>query len=122
MDVVPRDLEDMRDSLFKSEFEAAVFSVTPFGGAVTLGKTLDALSYTDPRVFELLEKASSVFNPDEVESLRKEVAGLLREDLPFATLYPGIMTTVAHRRIRGLRSPDRAVAVAFMEDLWIEDE
>jgi peptide/nickel transport system substrate-binding protein len=122
MDIVPRDLEATRDTLFGGDFEAAVFSITPFGGAVTLGKTLDALSYTNPRVFELLEKASSVFNPDEVESFRKEVASLLREDLPYLTLYPGIMTTVAHPRIRGLRSPDRAVAVAFMEDLWIEDE
>jgi peptide/nickel transport system substrate-binding protein len=122
MDVVSGDLEATRDTLFGGDFEAAVFSITPFGGAVTLGKTLDALSYANPKVFELLEKTSSGFNPDSIEDLRKEVAVLLQEDLPFATLYPGVMTTVAHRRIKGLRSPDRAVAVAFMEELWIDEK
>ena len=41
---------------------------------------------------------------------------------PITTLYPWTAAFVAHRRLRGLRSPYRADAVVIMDELWIEEE
>jgi len=46
---------------------------------------------------------------------------LLAEQL-ITTLYPWSAAFVAHRRLRGLRSPYRADPVVIMGELWIEEE
>ncbi|HUG42388.1 MAG TPA: hypothetical protein VMM12_18125 [Longimicrobiales bacterium] len=51
-----------------------------------------------------------------------EIVDILRADQPVTFLHWFVVTTVAHRRIRGLSSPWRADPVMFMEDLRIEDE
>jgi hypothetical protein len=43
-------------------------------------------------------------------------------DMPFTLLSPRVTFNIVHRRIRGLKSPDRADPAGFMEHLWIEEE
>lgn len=43
-------------------------------------------------------------------------------DLPITILLPQVQTHIAHRRIKGLKSPYRPDPVWFMEELWLEDE
>jgi hypothetical protein len=42
--------------------------------------------------------------------------------MPFTFLYPEVTFNIVHRRIRGLKSPNRADPARFMEHLWIEEE
>jgi hypothetical protein len=37
-------------------------------------------------------------------------------------LFPYVEASVAHRRIRGLRTPDRVNLLEYVDELWIEDE
>lgn len=57
---------------------------------------------------------------------------MLRADLPMTVLFPLVSSSVAHRRIRGLRShrsvdgvavgTSRADLVWHMEELWVKEE
>ncbi len=49
-------------------------------------------------------------------------AALLRRDVPVTFLFPYVEASVAHRRIRGLRTPDRVNLLKYIAELWIEDE
>lgn len=59
--------------------------------------------------------------PAEVDSLYRATWPILRREVPVTFLYPRAVAVVAHRRVRGLRSPYRADPMQFMEELWIED-
>jgi peptide/nickel transport system substrate-binding protein len=114
--------EMARERVRNGDFEAAVFSITPFGGPLNLADSLKALGYQNTRLVQLLTEAGQTLNPDRRDKIYREVADTLQRDLPFTTLYPAVLTTVAHRRLKGLRTPDRASAAAFMGSLWIEEE
>ena len=44
-----------------------------------------------------------------------------REMLPVTVLLPDVQFSVAHRRVKGLRSPDKGDLVEFLSELWIEE-
>jgi hypothetical protein len=61
-------------------------------------------------------------DPDAFDRLYREVGQILRAELPMTFLYPGVTFYVAHRRLRGLKSPWRVDPLTYMEYLWLEDE
>ncbi len=80
------------------------------------------LGYRNARMMELIDRAVETAHPEVQDGIYREIAEILRADQPVTFLHRFGVTTVAHRRIRGLSSPWRADPVMFMEDLWIEDE
>jgi hypothetical protein len=46
---------------------------------------------------------------------------IFQRDMPMTYLYPQVTEYVAHRRVRGLESPNRAAPVENLEYLWIEE-
>jgi len=42
--------------------------------------------------------------------------------MPVTFLWPSVEPVAAHRRIRGLRTPDRVNLFAYIEKLWLEEE
>ncbi|MEK6255499.1 MAG: hypothetical protein N2B05_12445 [Gemmatimonadales bacterium] len=57
-----------------------------------------------------------------MDSINRNLAPLIRSDLPITILYPEVTTYVVHRRVQGLESPFRADPIQFLERLWIEEE
>jgi peptide/nickel transport system substrate-binding protein len=45
---------------------------------------------------------------------------LVRERLPVTILFPMVEASIAHRRVKGLQSPDRVDPTAWAHELWIE--
>jgi hypothetical protein len=60
--------------------------------------------------------------PDEKDIAFRKLWPIFRTDVPFTFLYPQVRLNIVHRRIRGLKSPNRAYPGRFMEHLWIEEE
>jgi peptide/nickel transport system substrate-binding protein len=60
--------------------------------------------------------------PDEKDIAVRKLWPIFRTDMPFTFLSPAVNFYVVHRRIRGLKSPNRSVPTGFMEHLWIEEE
>ncbi len=78
--------------------------------------------YTNPRVIDLIKKAEASMNPDEIDRIYRELWPIFQADLPITGIHPLIITTVAHRRVRGLSTPYRAVAFHSIDELWLENE
>ncbi|MDP3772906.1 MAG: hypothetical protein Q8Q85_01410 [Gemmatimonadales bacterium] len=78
--------------------------------------------YGNSRVAELLEEAATTVSPEEQDRLYRELVPIFQRELPALFLYPGVQTTVAHRRVRGLRNQVRVDPVSHMEELWLARE
>lgn len=78
------------------------------------------LGYANPRIVALLRAASATADPDETDRIYRELMPVLRADVPVTFLFPVVHTVVAHRRVRGLRSPFQADPFMRMEHLWLE--
>jgi ABC-type transport system substrate-binding protein len=64
--------------------------------------------------------SGSILDPEETDQLYAELGAILRADLPMTALFPDYEMHVVHRRLRGLRSPFRAVPLRHMEELSLE--
>ncbi|MHC4597156.1 MAG: hypothetical protein ACYS19_19695, partial [Planctomycetota bacterium] len=59
---------------------------------------------------------------DERDIAVRKLWPIFRTDMPLTFLSPQVWFNVVHRRIRGLKSPNRTDLPRLMEHLWIEDE
>jgi hypothetical protein len=60
-------------------------------------------------------------DPEERESIYRELMPIVQGDLPLTFLHPFLSYNVAHRRIRGISNLGRINLFQFIENLWIED-
>ncbi len=122
MDVETLEPQAAGRRLRAGDFEAAFF---PFLNRIDTGvewfETSSPIGYTSPRVLALLRAARATGDPDEIDRISRDLMPVLRADVPVTFLFPFVRTYVAHRRIRGLQSPDQADPILQMEHLWLED-
>jgi peptide/nickel transport system substrate-binding protein len=78
--------------------------------------------YVNPEVERLLENARSSPTPDGRDIAVQKLQSIFRTDMPYTFLFPEVRVNIVHRRIRGLKSPNRAYPARYMEHLWIEEE
>ncbi|HUP01183.1 MAG TPA: ABC transporter substrate-binding protein [Gemmatimonadota bacterium] len=123
------DIQSLNDAAAHDErvrdgdFEAAIFRRFPggrFGPIKYFGKD-SPIGYHNPQLVALLEHAQRTIDPDEVDRLYRETWPIFQADQPM-TFHPVPgMSTVAHRRVRGLSGPCQADPTECMEELWLED-
>ena len=100
------DVPDTPQRLLESEF---------FGEGSRIG-------YRNPEIVRWLEMLTVEMNPDAQDTLYARINEMLRRDVPVTFLFPYVEASVAHRRIRGLRTPDRVNLLEFVDELWIEND
>ena len=66
------------------------------------------------------EAANASWDPDQRRRHLNETMTRFRELLPVTVLLADVQSSVAHRRVKGLRTPDRGDVVEFLSELWIE--
>jgi peptide/nickel transport system substrate-binding protein len=122
MELLPLDPAAAAARVTRGDLSASIFMFTrtPERLQMYFGPS-SIIGYHNPEVYPLLEQAAVAVSPDEEDRIFRQLAKILREDLPVTFLVPRVLTVVAHRRVRGLSSPFRAFAARHMEDLWIED-
>lgn len=124
MDLQPLDGSSTFERIRAGDFEAAFSTYDNNPGSlasIALGKGAP-LGYRNQRVAELVALAAATSVPDERDGIYRELAAILREDLPITFLFPRVDVVIAHRRLRGLREPWRVDPAWHMEDLWIEED
>ena len=80
------------------------------------------IGYTNPVLVKLLRKLEFTIDPEAQDRVYRELGEILSTDMPVTFLFPWPETFAAHRRLQGLSSPYRPNPIAYMEELWIEDE
>jgi ABC-type transport system substrate-binding protein len=72
---------------------------------------------------KLIRKGNAAMEADERDHIYRELSPIFTADMPVTFLFPGVKTLVAHRRIKGLSSPESGPdPIYFIEHLWIEEE
>ena len=55
------------------------------------------------------------------DTLYARVNAILQRDMPVTFLFPYFETFAVHRKVRGLRSPDRASPIGAIREIWIDE-
>jgi ABC-type transport system substrate-binding protein len=110
---------DARDAFMTGEADAAIFRVS-LGLLAGQYRDDSSVGFDDAGFVGHWEKANAAFDPDERRRHLEAAMSRFRELLPVTVLLPDVQFSVAHRRVRGLRSPDRGDVVEFLSELWIE--
>ncbi len=116
MEIVTLDRSVLMARRRLGEFDACLFLLYFYAYRGDFGV------YYNPEFKRLLENVYWAPTPDETDIAIRKLWPIYRTDLPFTFLYPQVNFFVVHRRIRGLKSPNRADPAGFMEHLWIEEE
>jgi peptide/nickel transport system substrate-binding protein len=129
---VRMDIQILEDDLIwqriqTGDFEALFFYIVGllnhprYGDAKLFGKE-SPLGYKNPEIIRLLDMALLEMDPDKLDSIYKKIMPIFIEDMPMTFLLPRIYSSIAHRRIKGLKSLKRIFPVWNLEYLWIEEE
>ena len=108
------------------EFEAAFFSMTNvqqgwMGHDSIFGRE-SQIGYRNPTMHRLLNEARATIDPEALDRVYDQIVELCREDLPVTFISPQVMYVVAHRKVRGFPPVLTKYPMAYVEDLWIEEE
>lgn len=79
------------------------------------------VGWVNARFKALMDSVQATADPEEVDRLYGMIGEVFREDLPVTFLHPRVTYYAAHRRVRGLESPFRAIPLWGAERLWIEE-
>jgi ABC-type transport system substrate-binding protein len=116
MEIVTLDSSVLKARRRLGEFDACLFYIHFYDYKEDFG------GYDNPEFERLLETAYWAPTPDEWDIVVRKLWPIYSTDMPFTFLYPRVTLNIVHRRIRGLKSPNRADPAMFMEHLWIEEE
>lgn len=107
----------------RSDLSAIFFRIGSYPGSLQeyLGPS-SIIGYHNPEVYSLLEQMPGALDPEDLDRIYYQLAEILRVDQPITFLMPRALTFIAHRRLRGLSTPFRALPARHMESLWIEEE
>ncbi len=79
------------------------------------------IGYRNPEIVRRLEAIMSTVDPDSVDALYDSINRILDRDVPFTFLFPYFEAYAAHRRVRGLSTPDQPDPIRAIMDLHIEE-
>jgi peptide/nickel transport system substrate-binding protein len=106
----------------EGDFEAIFYVFKPIIGGKSFGDDYPPMGYKNPQVVSLFSCALDTWSDDKGEDLLKELWPIFERDIPVTFLYYNVWTNVAHKRLKGLRSLQRADPILEIEHLWIENE
>ena len=128
------EIQPMQVSATRERFRAGEFDAHGPGtgqvGSVRFWRDLlgekgegdGATGYQNDRLFHLAQALDTTLVPARRDSIVQAMWPIFREEVPVISLGPRVYFTLAHERVKGLRSPDRVWAESHMADLWIEKE
>ncbi|MEX2526561.1 MAG: ABC transporter substrate-binding protein [Gemmatimonadota bacterium] len=112
-----------RDRVRLGAFDAYLggFGNAPGGLHFALGDE-SRIRYRNAAVAALVREARTEPDPDRRDRLYGCISHHLHDDPPALWLFPQVGMRAAHRRVRGLRSPDRVAEILSLRHLWLEDD
>jgi len=123
MEIQPMEVSVVRARMRSGEFDAVIYDVPNvpewlldrdwFGEGSPIG-------YRNTEVVDLLEALTGEIDPAAQDVLYMRINEILRRDEPVTFLFPWVETFAAHRRLRGLHTPERAHPLWHMDELWLD--
>lgn len=118
MEVQPLDFRVVGERVRAGKFEAALWITSPqpefhaefFGAASPIG-------YENPTVAKLLDTGKAAMDPDERDRIYRDLAKILRAEVPATFLYPKVDIYAASRRVGGFGRD----LFMYADRLWVKD-
>ena len=115
VETAPMELSVIVGRQDEGKFEAIYRGFMPFGYGWGYG------GYVNLEFDRLQKKIFSCTTMEELDNTAKKLWPIFQSDIPWTFLYPNVRFHVAHRRIRGLKSPYRSNPGKYLDHLWIEE-
>jgi peptide/nickel transport system substrate-binding protein len=80
------------------------------------------IGYRNPEIVGLLESVTTTVDPESEDSLYTSINRILDRDMPVTFLFPYYEAYAAHRKVRGLSTPDAPDPVTAIMHLRVEEE
>lgn len=109
----------VREALESGQTDAGILRVS-LGSLARLVGEDSPIGLDDSELAEHLEAAHGSWNPEVRRHHLGKALVRFREVLPVTMLFADVQSSVAHKKVKGLRSPDRGDVVEFLNELWIE--
>ena len=116
MEMAPMELSVIVGRAEEGKYDAIFRGFMQFGYGWGYG------GYDNPEFDRLLRGMFSSTNLEEFDNTAKKLWPIFQADIPWTLLYPRVRFHVAHKRVKGLKSPNRSDPGKFLEYLWIEEQ
>ena len=118
-DPVPRSeggvLQVQASGVCRSDWQGWMGHDSVFGAQSQIG-------YRNPEVHRLLDEARNTVDLEQLDRIYDRIIEQCIEDVPVTFLAIQVVYVVAHRRVRGFPPVLTKYPMAYIEDLWIEEE
>lgn len=123
------DFGALINSLYPDKFQSVVFNwVEPFDPDIFTewhssqcgDEGMNFMTYKNPEVDVLLEKARETMNREERKALYFEIQKKITEDAPYVWLWNQEAAVGVNRRVKGLSKPSPAGLMLNPEKIWVE--
>jgi peptide/nickel transport system substrate-binding protein len=121
MEVQTLDLRAVGGRVRGGDFEAAIW-ITSAGIHEGLFGAGSPIGYDERRVAALLEARDSTVDSAEMDRIHREIAGIVRRDLPATFLYPKVDIIAARQELRGIDPDDPDDLFMSLADLWWQED
>jgi peptide/nickel transport system substrate-binding protein len=111
METVTMDLSVSVGRVREGKFDAIFCGFHSFDYGRSYG------GYDNPEFERLKKNVFSTTTPEEFDSAARKLWPIFQSDIPWTFLYPSVTFNIVHRRIRGLKSPNRSDPAKFIEHL-----
>ncbi len=116
MEIVVVEGSVLRSRHVQGKFDAFLVRFGTFGFDWGFG------GYDNPDLNRLIKAAYWSEDLDAYDRNTRKTWPIYQKDFPWLFLYPQVNYTVAHKRLRGLKTPSRIYPAQVMEGLWIEEQ
>jgi peptide/nickel transport system substrate-binding protein len=112
----------VRNRYSSGDYEAALYRGGNLNYYVESEDGPSPTGYKNLEFQNVMNKFRTDFSPDAEDRLNINAWRIFQEDAPATFLAPSFYVTVAHKKIKGLKTPSRVWPEMHMEHLWIEEE
>lgn len=112
----------VRQRFVSGDFDAILYVFKGQIGERVFGKDYPPMGYQNDRVAALFTASLNAWGEEELNTIYRELWTIFQRDLPVTFIRPVLWTYVARKRVKGLRTPDKANPLFQMRYLWIEDK
>ena len=111
----------VRNRLQEGDFDG-IIGRTDVSILVNRSEDLPWVGYNNLDLERILAERDASFDPAADDDANRAMWPIFREDHPVTPLIPRPRYTIAHVRVKGLRSPNRVWPEEWAAQLWLEEE
>jgi peptide/nickel transport system substrate-binding protein len=125
IEIQSTDRDVWRQRFGEGSFDAAIGSalgIRSSPSSLLSGVPESIVGFESPELARLEAVLDTSFLEENRDRIYREAWPTFRETMPATLLLPTVVSTIAHRKIRGVSGRDGVTLLLHMDELWIEED